>query len=142
MLLEASGSLMYEYPDALLSFSECEYQVRNNNRAEEGVAAFDRLTGIASSQYVQAADLYVRLGKKDEALKDLAKAEPLGSQTAELGMKRAALLEKLDRLDEAQKVLEEQTSSQPTFESLFLLAKIAKDRGDFAVAIEVAETRC
>ncbi len=135
-LLEASGSLMYEYPDALLSFSECEYQVRNHTRAEEGLAAFDRLTGIAPAQYVQAADLYVRLGQKEEALKDLAKAEPAGNQSAELAMKRAGLLDNLNRLDEAQKVLEEETSSQPTFEALFLLAKIAKERGDFAVALK------
>ena len=59
-----------------------------------------------------------------------------GSQTAELAVKRAALLEKLNRLDEAQKVLEKQASAQPTFDSLFLLAKIAKERGDFAVALK------
>jgi protein O-GlcNAc transferase len=132
--MEASGTLLYRYPDALLSFSECEYQIQNTRRAAEGLAAFDKLTGNTSAQYVQAADLYSRLGRNEKALDDLARAQSSDNQPS-TALKRAVLLAKLNRLDEAQKFLEQQTSTQPAFELLFLLAKIAKERGDLAVAM-------
>ena len=82
------------------------------------------------------AFIFILTQRHQKALDDLNQAQPAGNQTAALALKGATLLEKLNRLDEAQKVLEEQTSAQPTFESLFLLAKIAKERGDFAVALK------
>jgi tetratricopeptide (TPR) repeat protein len=132
--MEASGTLLYRYPDALLSFAECEYQIRNTRRAEDGLAALDKLTGNTPAQYLQAADLYSRLGRNEKALDDLARAQSLDNQPS-ITLKRGVLLAKLNRLDEAQKFLVEQTSTQPAFELLFLLAKIAKERGDLAVTM-------
>jgi tetratricopeptide (TPR) repeat protein len=134
-LLEASGTLMYQYPDALLSFSECEFQIKNMRRAEEALADFDRLSQITPAQYLEAADLYTRLGSNEKALEDLAHGQSLDAQPAVV-LKRAVLLRKMNRLEDAQKVLEEQASSHPTFELLSLLAGISTDRGDFAVALK------
>ena len=136
-LLEASGDLLYQYADATLTYSECEYQVGDIVRAERGLAAFDRLTGTTSTQYGQAADLYMHLGLSDKAREDRSKAageQPSDSPAAVV--ERAALLEKSNRLDEAQRLLEQQATSSPTFEMLLELAKVAKQRGDFAVAMK------
>lgn len=135
-LIEASASLMYQYPDALLSFSECEYQIHNARRAEEGLAAFDRLAGNTPSQYLQAADLHSRVGQNEKALEDLNLVQSTANHPPAISLRRAILLEKIGRVEEAQRILEDLASSQPTFESLFLLAKVTKERGDFAVALK------
>jgi Tfp pilus assembly protein PilF len=49
-LLEASGRLLYQYPDALLSYSECEYEKGNASRATDGLAAFEQLTASNPAQ--------------------------------------------------------------------------------------------
>jgi tetratricopeptide (TPR) repeat protein len=107
-LLEAADSLLYQYQDAVLSFSECAYQEHDTKRAEEALAAFDRLSGTTPS----------------EAL------------TADVVLKRARLLEKMNRHEEAQKLLEVQSASHPTFDLLLMLSNIAKNRGDFPVAMK------
>ena len=135
-LMTAAGSLLYQYPDAVLSFSECAYQERDTTHAEEALSAFERLPGNTSSQYLQAADLYSRLGRDQKAFAALTNAQSSQSQTTDIALKRAVLLEKMDRHEEAQKVLEDQSASQPTYDLLLLLAKIAKNRGDFAAAMK------
>ena len=44
-LMEASGGLLFQYPDALLSYSECEYEIGEAKHAEEALTAFERLPG-------------------------------------------------------------------------------------------------
>ena len=61
-LMEASDGLLYQYPDALLSYSECAYQLSDAKRAREALTAFERLPGKTPAQSQQAADLYRRLG--------------------------------------------------------------------------------
>ncbi len=134
-LMEASGRLLYQYPDALLSYAQCEYQVGDTKRAEAGLTAFEKLPGSTPAQRALATDLQARLGPH-------AKAQPGGiNTTAEADspdslLKRVDLLEKSGRLEEAQKLLEDETSSQPTFKLLFELAEVAKERGDFATAMK------
>ncbi len=135
-LMEAAGSLLYQYPDAALSFSECAYQEHDAKRAEETLAAFERLPGNTPSQYLQAADLYSRLGLNEKALGALTNAQSSPSQTTDVALKRALLLEKMNRHEEAQKILEDQSAAHPAYDLLLLLAKIAKNRGDFAVAMK------
>ncbi len=135
-LMDAAGSLLYRYPDAALSFSECAYQEHDKKRAEEALAAFERLPGNTPSQYLQAADLYSRLGRNENALAALTNAQSSQLQTTDIVLKRALLLEKMNRHEEAQKVLEDQSAAQPTFDLLLLLAKVAKSRGDVAVAMK------
>jgi tetratricopeptide (TPR) repeat protein len=135
-LMAAAGNLLYQYPDAVLSFSECAYHEHDTKRADEALAAFEKLPGNTPSQSLQAADLYSRLGENEKALAALASADSSRSQTADVAVKHALLLEKMNRHEEAQKLLEDQSASQPTYDLLLLLAKIAKNRGDFAVAMK------
>ena len=134
-LLEASGRLLYQYPDALLSYSECEYKKGDARRATDGLAAFERLTGSTPAQYRQAAYLYTRLGLHEKASEDRKRTQA-GNDTPSTVLNQARQLEKSNHLDEAQKLLENETASQATYDSLLELAKIAKERGDFAVAMK------
>jgi tetratricopeptide (TPR) repeat protein len=135
-LLEASGGLLFQYPDALLSYSECEYEKGNARRATDGLAAFEQLTGSTPAQYRQAALLYERLGLHEKASEDRKRAQAGNDDAPPTVLNQARLLEKANHLDEAQRLLEDETASQPTYDSLLELAKIAKERGDFAVAMK------
>jgi tetratricopeptide (TPR) repeat protein len=135
-LLEASGRLLYQYPDALLSYSECEYEKGNARRATDGLAAFEQLPGSTPAQYRQAAVLYAQLGLHDKASEDRKRAQARNDNAPPTILNQARPVEKTNHLDEAQKLLEGATASQPTYDSLLELAKIAKERGDFAVAMK------
>jgi len=104
-------------------------------RATDGLAAFERLTGSTPAQYRQAAYLYTRLGLHEKASEDRKRAQA-GNDTPSTVLNQARQLEKSNHLDEAQKLLENETASQATYDSLLELAKIAKERGDFAVAMK------
>ncbi len=135
-LLEASGRLLYQYPDALLSYSECEYEKGNARRATDGLAAFEQLPGSTPAQYRQAAVLYAQLGLHDKSSEDRKRAQARNDNAPPTILNQARPVEKTNHLDEAQKLLEGATASQPTYDSLLELAKIAKERGDFAVAMK------
>jgi tetratricopeptide (TPR) repeat protein len=135
-LLEASGGLLYQYPDALLTYSECEYEKGNARRATDGLAAFEQLKGNTPAQYRQAAVLYRQLGLHQKASEDRKGAQARNDDAPPTVLNQARLLEKANRSDEARKLLEDDTASQPTYDSLLELAKIAKERGDFAVAMK------
>jgi tetratricopeptide (TPR) repeat protein len=135
-LLSDADSLLYQYPDAVLSFAHCEYQTGNPQRATQVLAAFERIEGLSPSQYQQAADLYTQLGQNQQARSALNKAKSEKQLSASIGKKRLELLEKTGRLNEAQSLLENQAGSAPTGDVLLDLARIAKERGDFAVAMK------
>jgi len=135
-LLDNVGALLYQYSDAVLSFANCEYQIGNPQSAMQALAAFDRTGDLSPSQYEQAADLYTRLGQNQRALAELNKARTGKSQSASVEENRIELLEKTGRLEDAQGLLEDLASSQPTADVLLHLARVAKERGDFAVAMK------
>jgi tetratricopeptide (TPR) repeat protein len=135
-LLEASGVLLYQYPDALLSYAQCEVQVGNMNRAKDSLAAFEKLPGSTPEQRMQAKDLSARLRLNATAPEQNKIEETTQQDTSAAVLERAALLEKSQRLDEAQNLLESAVSSQRNFDVLFELAKVAKERGDFATAMK------
>jgi tetratricopeptide (TPR) repeat protein len=135
-LLEASGGLLYQYPDAALSYSECQYEKGHSRLAMEGLAVFEHLAGKTPAQYRRAAGLYARLGLHAASGEDRNKAQTAESNSPSAVLKQALLLEKAHRPDEAQKILEEGTARHPTFDLLLELASIAKKRGDFAIAMK------
>lgn len=135
-LIEDSGNLLYQYPDALLSYSTCEYQAGELSRAKEGLAAFDNLPGKTPQQYQQASALYARLGLDEKAQDARRKSQSAGRPSGDSVLERAAVLEKSNRLVEAQKLLETEAARRPTFDVIFELAEVAKQRADFAVAMK------
>jgi len=133
--LESAGALLYQYPDAALSFGNCEYQIGNPQRTAQALSAFDQIPGKSSSQFEQAADLYTRLGQDRQALEELAKARAGKDQVASIEKKRAELFEKTGQLDEAQRALEAVVAAEPSADALLSLARVAKDRGALDVAL-------
>src|ERR1017187_456860 len=136
LLMENAEPLLNKYPDAELSFANCEIQIGDPQRARQMLSAFDQTPGKSSSQYKQAADLYTRLGQNRQALAELSKARSDKEQAAITEEKRAGLLEKTGRLDEAQRALENLVASRATEDLLLDLARVAKERGDLPVAMK------
>lgn len=134
--LESAGTLLYQYPDAALSFGNCEYQIGNPQRTVEALLAFDQIPGKSSLQYEQAADLYTRLGQDRQALEELAKAREGKNRVAGVEKKRAELFEKTGQLDEAQRAWEAVVAAEPSTDALLNLARVAKDRGALDVAMK------
>jgi len=134
--LESAGALLYQYPDAALSFGKCEYQIGNQLSAVQALSAFDQIPGKSSSQYEQAADLYSRLGQDKQALEELAKAGAGKDQAPGIEQKRAQLLEKTGQLDEAQRAWGAVIAAEPSADALLNLARVAQDRGALDVAMK------
>ena len=135
-LMESEQALVYEYPDAVLSFANCEYQVGNLQQAEQALTAFDRLSAKSAPQYKRAADIYRGLGQNQKALEELRNVPPESSAAPALELNNAVRLEKAGRLEEARALLEDLATSQPTADVLLELARVAKEQGDFAVAMQ------
>ncbi len=135
-LIADSGELLYQYPEALLSYSECQYQLGDLTRAREGLAALNKLPAKTPQQDQEAASLSARLGMNETPRDARSTGQVEGQAGPEAVLKQASALEKSNRLDEAQKLLEAEAARQPTFDVLFALAEIAKQRSDFAVAMK------
>jgi len=135
-LMEASDGLLYQYPDALLSYSECAYQMGDAKRAQEALAAFEKLAGKTRAQSQQAADLYRRLGMLANAPHDRNNDRGAASDAPAGVLTRARQFEAANRLDEAQRLLETEPSSHASFDLLLEMAKIANERGDLATAMK------
>jgi tetratricopeptide (TPR) repeat protein len=135
-LLEESGELVYRYPEATLSLANATLKLGNNPRALEALNAFDNLHVVDHLQLRKAADLYTQMGLADQAriertvtnAKALTKLDPAYGE--------ALLLYQRHRLTEAQGVLGRMAASRPSADVLLLLAQVAKDREDFAVAMK------
>jgi len=134
-LMEAADGLLYQYPDALLSYSECAYQISDARRAREALAAFEKLPGKTPAQSQQAANLYRRLAMKTSAHEDAANDHAARNDQAAALLMRARQFEAANRLDEAQKMLEAGSSSHPSFDLKLELARVATERGDLATAM-------
>jgi tetratricopeptide (TPR) repeat protein len=135
-LLEASGGLLYQYPDALLSYAECGYQTGDAKHVREAMTAFDQLPGKTFAQVHQAADLEARLGIDSKAQEVPGKASANDASESAAVLLRVRQLEKENLLDQAQVLLESATASHATFDLVMELAKVARDRGDLATAMK------
>ncbi len=136
LLMNNAGELLYKYPDAVLSFANCEYQIGNRQRVAQTLEALDLTPGTSPQQYEQAASLYARLGQDQRQLEELNKARSGMDLTSTIERRRAVLLEGSGHLEEAQNLLASLATSQPSVDVLLHLARVAKERGDLAVAMK------
>ena len=135
-LLHKAGPLLDQYPDSLLSFASCQLQLGDRPAALQALAHIDRAPGVSAAQYEQAGDLYARLGQNQRALADLNRSRSDKTKSVGIEKKRAEFLERAGRLEEAQELLEKLTELHATEDLLLDLARVAKDRGDIAVAMK------
>jgi tetratricopeptide (TPR) repeat protein len=133
---ERAGSLLKQYPDAIISFADSLYQLHQPKRAELILGHLDALPGVSGSQYVKAGVLYSELGQNKRALADFEKAGRMGGSPDTLEFQRAAVLDRLGRTQEALGILKVRVATRPDTESLNLLAHVAEKNHEFELALQ------
>jgi tetratricopeptide (TPR) repeat protein len=132
---QRTGRLLYQYPDAIISFADSLYQLHQPKRAELILSHLDVVRDVRGSEYVKAGVLYSELGQDKRALADFDKAERAGVAPDTLEVQRAALLDRLGRTEEALSILKARVATRPDAESLNLLAHVAKKNHEFELAL-------
>jgi tetratricopeptide (TPR) repeat protein len=135
-LLDQSGPLLYRYPEALLSFANSAFQLKQLHRARAALSGLDSIPGITASQYLTAAELHSRLGQNPQALADLDKAGAKDSHLERLAYQRAVVLDQMNRSQEALEILKDLAATNPDSDSLNLLANVAQKNGDLGLALQ------
>jgi len=135
-LLDQSGPLLYRYPEALLSFANSAFQLKQLHRAKAALSGLDSIPGISASQYLKAAELHSRLGQNPQALAALDKAGAKDSQLERLAYQRAVVLDQMNRSQEALEILKYLAATNPDSDSLNLLANVAQKNGDLGLALQ------
>jgi tetratricopeptide (TPR) repeat protein len=135
-LSEQAGPLLYTYPEALLSFADAATHVKQQHRAESALHAFESIPGTTAAQFMKAGQLYQALGENEKALGCFDKARALNPNLAGLEYERAALLDQMNRSQEALTVLKDLTTTKPDSHALNLLAHVAEKNREFALAMD------
>ena len=135
-LSEQAGPLLYTYPEALLSFADAETHVKQQHRAESALHAFESIPGITAAQFMKAGQLYQALGENEKALGCFDKARALNPNLDGLEYERAALLDQMNRSQEALTILKDLTTTKPDSHALNLLAHVAEKNREFALAMD------
>jgi tetratricopeptide (TPR) repeat protein len=135
-LLEQSGTLLNQYPEALLSLANSESQLKHLRQAQIALSNVENLTGMTASQYLKAAELRARLGQYARALADVDKAYAKDSQLERLAYQRAVVLDEMNRPQEALAILKDLVVTNPDSDSLNLLAHVAQKSGEFGLAMQ------
>jgi tetratricopeptide (TPR) repeat protein len=135
-LSEQAGHILYTYPEALLSFSDAAIHVKQPHRAESALRAFENIPGITASQYMKAGELYAILGENVKALGSFDKARALDQNLPGLAYGRAALLDQMNRSQEALTILKDLATTKPDSHALNLLAHVAEKNREFALAMD------
>jgi tetratricopeptide (TPR) repeat protein len=133
---EKAGKLLYQYPDALISFADSLYRLHQPQRAELVLKHLDGLQEVTAAEHLKAGALYSQLGDEKHALADFDNAEKLGVSSDSLDVQRAAALDKLGRTQEALALLKARVAANPNAEALNLLAHVAEKNHEFALALQ------
>jgi tetratricopeptide (TPR) repeat protein len=135
-LLEPPGALVNRYPEAVLSLAEAELELKHLHQAQAALTKFDAARGATASQYLKAAELYSRLGQSRKALADLDKARGEDVGLERVAYERALVLDQMNRSREALTVLKDLAGKNPNGDTLNLLAHVAQENGEFALAMQ------
>jgi tetratricopeptide (TPR) repeat protein len=134
-LLEKSGELLAEYPDALIAFADSLMQLKQTTKAVAILNRLDPIGNVSGEQYLQAGVLYSQLGRDKRSLAEFDRAVQKGNSSAALEYQRAVVLDKLGRSQEALQILKAVTSANPDADSLNLLAHVAEKNQEFELAM-------
>jgi tetratricopeptide (TPR) repeat protein len=134
-LLEKSGELLAEYPDALIAFADSLMQLKQTTKAVAILNRLDPIRSVSGEQYVQAGLLYSQLGQDKHSLAEFDRAAQKGNPNAALEYQRAVVLDRLGRSQEALQILKAVTNANPDADSLNLLAHVAEKNQEFELAL-------
>jgi tetratricopeptide (TPR) repeat protein len=135
-LLGQSGDIVYEYPQALLSFARSLLELNQAQKADALLNRLQAMPGVKAAEYFKAGLLFSGQKQYQQALAEFERASNIDSGLSGLSYQRAVVLNRLGRPEEALKVLKELTSTRPDPASLNLLANLATSTGDLNLAIQ------
>ena len=135
-LLGESGEVVYQYPQAVLSFAHSLFKSNQAQKADAVLKSLDAMSGVAASEYFKAGLLYWQQSQYQQALGEFEKAAKLDPRLSGLEYQRAVVLDRMGRSKEALKELKDFTSVRPDADSLNLLASLARRDGDLNLAIQ------
>ncbi len=135
-LLGESGDVVYQYPQALLSFAHSLFELNQAQKADAVLKSLDAMSGVAAPEYFKAGLLFSQQRQYQQALAEFERAGKVDPGLSGLEYRRAVVLDQLGRSEEAQKVLKDLTSIRPDADSLNLLANLARRGGDLNLAIQ------
>ncbi len=135
-LLGQAGELVFQYPRALVSFAEV---LSETGELAKSRLVLDRLRSVpdvSPAQWLEAGEIYARLGQYPSALEDLEKAKQQNPESPATDLARSLVLDRMGRSKEALEILQALVSKKPDASSLNLLAHVAENAGDIDVAIQ------
>jgi tetratricopeptide (TPR) repeat protein len=133
---EQSGSLLHDYPDALLSYTNALAQLKKTDRVMSMLAVLDSLPDITAEQRYKMGVLYFQMGRDAKALENFDAAAKSKISVPGLDYHRAALLDKLGRSQEAFQILKNASSGTLDADALNLLSHLAKENKEYDLAIQ------
>lgn len=135
-LFEKSGQLVFQYPQALVSFASSLGRLRNTEREQLLLDRLSALRNVRADDWFQAGVLYSELDQYQHALDFYDKAQAINPQLTAVDYQRALALDKLGRSREALEILQRVGPEKPNPSSLSLLAHVAENAGNIDLAIE------
>jgi len=135
-LFQESGDLVWHYPEAILSLAHDLFELKQGQKAAAVLDRLNALSKVTASEYYREGLMLSRYGQDTKALAAFDAASRIEPQLPQLEYQQAVLLEKLDRLQEALRILKELTARKPDADSLILLADVAEKTGHLRLAIE------
>jgi len=134
--LTSAGELLYQYPEALLALAQSYFELQQSGKAKSVLSHLSSLTGVTASEHFSAGLLYSQLGQNEKALAEFERVRRASPQFPRLTYQRASALEALGRSQEALKMLEDSTKESPDAGSLNLLARVAEENHQTALAFQ------
>jgi tetratricopeptide (TPR) repeat protein len=134
--LTSSGELLYQYPEALLSLAQSYFELRQSGKAESVLSHLNSVTGVTASEHFNAGVLYSQLGRNEKALLEFDRVRRASPEFPRVEYQRAYALEELGRSQQALKLLEDSTKENPDGDSLNLLARVAEENHETALAFQ------
>jgi tetratricopeptide (TPR) repeat protein len=134
-LFAKCGSLLDQYPQALISFANSLDHLKQLPKAVAILGRLDTARGVTAEEYFKAGELYSQMGQPKRALANLDRAEQMGAGLDGLAFQRASAMDKLGRSQEALQILKDLTSTKPDSDSLNLLAHVAEKDQQFELAL-------
>ncbi len=135
-LLEESGNVAYQYPQALLSLAHSYLELAQAQKSAAVLKSLDAMSGVSASEHLTAGLLYSKQGRYERAIADLDRAEKANPGLPGLAYQRATVLDQLGRTKEALQLLKDLTRDKPDADSLNLLAALARKNDDLNLAIQ------
>lgn len=131
-----SGTLLYRYPEALLSYANDECQLKRGKEAEALLNESRSIPGLTAQQHLKISQLYSQLGKDDLALAQVDQAKAQDPSLEGLEYQNALALDHVGRSQEALEILKDLTARKPDAEALNLLSHVARENNEFALALD------